>query len=165
MNVTPDIHADIADMMQDAAKREASSNSASTKGWTEEQLNSLNILLQFAWNRGYKHGYQEGFDEASENGSEPCAESKTYQPSLHEKAPYFECTAEQWERHTKGMTASGKHALANLLAHHCLLVRRDNFGWIVTRFDLINSGKPFWHVSNDGVLTYDYAAILGATHE
>lgn len=80
----------------------------------------------------------------------------THKPAISEATPYFECTAEQWERHTKGMTERGKRRLANMLAHHCLLARRDELGWIITRFDLIQSGKPWWHVSNDGDLTYDY---------
>lgn len=87
---------------------------------------------------------------------QPVEEPVVYVPGLYEYAPYFECTPEQWERHTKSMTDSGKHLLANMLAHHCLLARRDDRGWIITRFDLIRSGKPWWHVSNDGVLTYDY---------
>jgi len=80
----------------------------------------------------------------------------THVPTTREASPYFECSAEQWERHTTGMTDGGKQRLANMVAHHCLLARRDDRGWIITRFDLIRSGKPWWHVSNDGVLTYDY---------
>jgi hypothetical protein len=74
----------------------------------------------------------------------------------HEAAPYFECKPEQWEQHTHGMTTAGKNVLANMLAHHCLLARRDELGWIITRYDLIAEGRPWWHVSNNGKLTYDY---------
>lgn len=85
-------------------------------------------------------------------GQEPVV----YDAGLYSSRPYFECTPEQWERHTKGMAEKGVRLLANMLAHHCLLARRDDRGWIITRFDLIRSGKPWWHVSNEGVLTYDY---------
>ncbi|PAM73189.1 hypothetical protein CEK00_04900 [Stenotrophomonas maltophilia] len=74
----------------------------------------------------------------------------------HEASPYFECTPEQWDQHTHGMTPAGKNMLANMLAHHLLLARRDELGWIVTRDDLIAEGRPWWHVSNNGKLTYDY---------
>ncbi|MCI1149025.1 hypothetical protein [Stenotrophomonas maltophilia] len=74
----------------------------------------------------------------------------------HEAAPYFECKPEQWEQHTHGMTTAGKNVLANMLAHHCLLARRDELGWIITRYDLIAECRPWWHVSNNGKLTYDY---------
>lgn len=76
-----------------------------------------------------------------------------------EEYPYYECSQTTWELYTVGMTIRGKHQLANMLAHHCLLARRDVKGWILTRFDLITNKtrkSPFWHVSNDGELSYDY---------
>lgn len=76
--------------------------------------------------------------------------------------PYFDCRPEQWAQHTEGMTDRGKQTLANMLAHHCLLAQRDDLGWILTRFDLINKGRPYWHVSNDGELTYDYDPAANA---
>jgi len=78
------------------------------------------------------------------------------EPSRDCKFPYMECSPKQWETYTEGMTERGKRQLANMLAHHMLLARRDRFGWWLTRDDLIDKGKPYWYVSNDGELTYDY---------
>lgn len=52
------IHDDVKEIMEDAS---TSVNPVlpSTKGWTEEQLKSLDIMLQFAWNRGYKSASQD----------------------------------------------------------------------------------------------------------
>ena len=94
-----------------------------------------------------------GLEDSPKGGSDA---PTLYSPSWHEAAPYFECSSQQWSAHTKGMDEYGKQRLANMLAHHCLLARRDELGWIITRFDLIASGRPWWHVSNDGRLTYDY---------
>lgn len=44
------IHDDVKEIMDDASKN----ITVSTQGWTEEQLKSLNVMLQYAWNRGYK---------------------------------------------------------------------------------------------------------------
>jgi hypothetical protein len=52
------IHDDIKEIMKDAAgnKRLAGGSMSlpSTEGWTDEQLKSLDAMLQYAWNRGYK---------------------------------------------------------------------------------------------------------------
>lgn len=87
---------------------------------------------------------------------QPVGEPLRVHVPRHEASPYFECTPDQWSQHTHGMTAAGKNMLANMLAHHLLLARRDELGWIITRDDLIAEGRPWWHVSNDGKLTYDY---------
>lgn len=52
------IHDDIKEIMDDAAES-VQQTSPSTKGWSEEQLKSLNIMLQYAWNRGYKSACQD----------------------------------------------------------------------------------------------------------
>lgn len=69
--------------------------------------------------------------------------------------PYFECSKESFESMCSGMTPAGKGSLANLLAHHCMPLRRDKNGWILTRMDLAMEGK-LWHVSNEGKQSYDY---------
>jgi hypothetical protein len=52
------IHDDIKEIMEDAAgnKRLAGGSMSlpSTEGLTDDQLKSLDIMLQYAWNRGYK---------------------------------------------------------------------------------------------------------------
>lgn len=61
------IHDDVAEIMEDAASNEVFDgvklNQASTEGWAEEQLKSLNIMLQYAWNRGYKSACQDRDDQ------------------------------------------------------------------------------------------------------
>lgn len=52
------IHDDIKEIMDDAAES-VHQTFPSTKGWSEEQLKSLNVMLQFAWNRGYKSACQD----------------------------------------------------------------------------------------------------------
>lgn len=69
--------------------------------------------------------------------------------------PYFEASKEKYELMCVGMAPGGKYQLANMLAHHLMPLRRDSNGWILTRMDLALEGK-FWHVSNEGKLTYDY---------
>lgn len=92
------------------------------------------------------------------------AQAVVFETSYTEGCPWFECLPAQWERYTRGMTPAGCRQLSNLLAHHCLLVHRDRYGWILTRFDLILEGRPFWHVSNAGVLTYDYDPATAMGH-
>ena len=54
------IHNDVNEIMEDASHANSSNtNIPSTKGWSEEQLKSLNVMLQYAWNRGYKSAYQD----------------------------------------------------------------------------------------------------------
>lgn len=57
------IHDDIKEIMEEAAenKRLSGGNPSlpSTEGWTEDQLKSLDIMMQFAWNRGYKSACQD----------------------------------------------------------------------------------------------------------
>jgi len=52
------VHDDIKEILDDAASNNivegVKSDLPSTKGWTKEQLASLDTMLQFAWNRGYK---------------------------------------------------------------------------------------------------------------
>jgi len=52
------IHDDIKEIMEDAADS-VHPTLPSTKGWTEEQLKSLDVMMQFAWNRGYKSASQD----------------------------------------------------------------------------------------------------------
>lgn len=47
------IHDDVKEIMEDAADSDYQTF-PSTTGFTEEQLKSVNIMLQYAWNRGYK---------------------------------------------------------------------------------------------------------------
>lgn len=76
--------------------------------------------------------------------------------------PYFECTTAQWETYTNGMSEKGKKSLASMLAHHCLLVRRFEEGWLLTRADMISSfmnGKretPWAFCHNDGSHSYSF---------
>lgn len=57
------IHDDIGEIMEDAASKKNAVAKAtdlpSTDGWSEEQLKSLNLMLQYAWNRGYKSACQD----------------------------------------------------------------------------------------------------------
>jgi hypothetical protein len=54
------IHNDVNEIMEDASNADSSNkNIPSTKGWSEDQLKSLNLMLQYAWNRGYKSAYQD----------------------------------------------------------------------------------------------------------
>jgi hypothetical protein len=69
--------------------------------------------------------------------------------------PYFEASKEAFEAMCVGMTYAGKRQFANMLAHHCMPMRRDVNGWILSRIDLGMEGQ-FWHVGNDGKLTYNY---------
>jgi len=52
------IHDDIKEIMEDAAENKrldaVASKYPSTEGWTDDQLKSLDAMLQYAWNRGYK---------------------------------------------------------------------------------------------------------------
>lgn len=49
------IHDDVKEIMEEAAEQKsADSVLPSTVGWSEAQLKSLDIMLQYAWNRGYK---------------------------------------------------------------------------------------------------------------
>lgn len=52
------IHDDVKEIMEDAADS-VNQTFPSTKGFTEEQLKSVNAMLQFAWNRGYKSACQD----------------------------------------------------------------------------------------------------------
>lgn len=49
------IHDDVKEIMKDAS----TNPKVSTQGWTEEQLQALNVMLQYAWNRGYKSACQD----------------------------------------------------------------------------------------------------------
>ena len=57
------IHDDVGEIMENAASNKViegeKTHLPSTDGWTEEQLKSLDIMLQYAWNRGYKSAYQD----------------------------------------------------------------------------------------------------------
>jgi len=49
------IHDDVNEIMEDASQADSQNvNIPSTKGWSDEQLKNLNLMLQYAWNRGYK---------------------------------------------------------------------------------------------------------------
>lgn len=52
------IHDDIKEIMDEAAenKRQSGGNVSlpSTEGWSYDQLKDLNVMMQYAWNRGYK---------------------------------------------------------------------------------------------------------------
>lgn len=52
------IHDDIKEIMDDAAENKHSDGVSirlpSTEGFTEEQLKTVDIMMQYAWNRGYK---------------------------------------------------------------------------------------------------------------
>lgn len=71
--------------------------------------------------------------------------------------PYFSCSKEAFDNMTMGMTTRGKGQLANMMAHHCIPLRRDENGWMMSRYDLAMSNKIL-HVSNDGDLNWDYKA-------
>lgn len=57
------IHDDIKEIMDEAAENKSLTGSnvslPSTEGWSEDQLKSLNIMMQYAWNRGYKSACQD----------------------------------------------------------------------------------------------------------
>lgn len=52
------IHDDVQDIMEHASRQPKNIPSKkslpSTVGWTEEQLQALDEMLQYSWNRGYK---------------------------------------------------------------------------------------------------------------
>lgn len=52
------IHDDVKEIMEDAAENKrldvVKARLPSTEGWTDDQLKSLDAMLQYAWNRGYK---------------------------------------------------------------------------------------------------------------
>lgn len=49
------IHDDVKEIMEEAADQKSSDSALpSTVGWSEVQLKALDIMLQYAWNRGYK---------------------------------------------------------------------------------------------------------------
>jgi hypothetical protein len=52
------IHDDVKEIMEDAAENKrldvVNARLPSTEGWTDDQLKSLDAMLQYAWNRGYK---------------------------------------------------------------------------------------------------------------
>ena len=58
------IHTDIKEIMDDAADPSTGTDGVkssfpSTVGWSDEQLKTLNVLLQYSWNRGYKSACQD----------------------------------------------------------------------------------------------------------
>jgi hypothetical protein len=52
------IHDDVREIMEDAADPN-NTNAPSTVGFTPEQLEAVNIMLQYSWNRGYKSACQD----------------------------------------------------------------------------------------------------------
>lgn len=52
------VHDDVKEIMEDAADS-VHQTFPSTKGFTDEQLKSVDVMLQFAWNRGYKSACQD----------------------------------------------------------------------------------------------------------
>jgi len=52
------IHDDVKEIMENAAENKrlngVQARYPSTEGWTDDQLKSLDAMLQYAWNRGYK---------------------------------------------------------------------------------------------------------------
>lgn len=52
------VHDDVKEIMEDAADS-VNQTFPSTKGFTDEQLKSVDVMLQFAWNRGYKSACQD----------------------------------------------------------------------------------------------------------
>lgn len=52
------VHDDVKEIMGDAADS-VHQTFPSTKGFTDEQLKSVDVMLQFAWNRGYKSACQD----------------------------------------------------------------------------------------------------------
>lgn len=52
------IHDDVREIMEDAADPN-NTTGPSTVGFTPEQLESVNIMLQYSWNRGYKSACQD----------------------------------------------------------------------------------------------------------
>jgi len=52
------IHDDVREIMENAADPE-NKTGPSTVGFTPEQLEAVNIMLQYSWNRGYKSACQD----------------------------------------------------------------------------------------------------------
>jgi hypothetical protein len=84
----------------------------------------------------------------------------------YKKAPYFECTPDQWKEYTKGMSERGVRSLANMLAHHMLLLERIEEGWLLTRCDYIKAvlagtrKSAYAFCSNDGDVDYSFQGTV-----
>lgn len=69
--------------------------------------------------------------------------------------PYFSAPRDVFDAMCEGMKPAGRRKLVILMADHMMPLRRDKNGWILTRIGIAMEGR-FWHVSNDGKLSYDY---------